>query len=222
MEMRKACRLGQAVPSEAVENEFNSGGEIHLVPDGDVEGGRALLRAENHADLLMTIEERHCGVGFGCWFGVFTDEPALRYPDCWAIQEEPQMAGNPEASWMGETMAIDEHHIGLCWELREELEVHRRLPEGEEARDVGERGLCLRFCSFEDFHRLYITDNDPGGEQWTLLDATQIKRCHRSDVFEMECWPALYPRSEHALDPPRLVRGDSPRMELIDVHQRVG
>src|SRR5438876_4980794 len=56
------------------------------------------------------------------------------------IEEQPHMTGNPEATWMCNTLAIKNDDIWSTLELRKDLQQGRGFTEGQQAGNVGEVG----------------------------------------------------------------------------------
>src|SRR5438445_224305 len=69
-------------------------------------------------------------------------EPALAAADGWDTEEEAEMARDADAARMSVALAVNHHHVGPPFELRECLEQDRRLAERQEPRHIGERVLA--------------------------------------------------------------------------------
>jgi len=108
------------------------------VPDGDVDGGDAVAGAEDEADEVGAVPQLGAASGFRRGLFVAAYEATLGHAYGGDVQEEAQVAGDAEASGVGEAVAVDEEEVRRPLQLLEGAGEDGHLAEGEEAGDVGE------------------------------------------------------------------------------------
>ncbi len=109
------------------------------MPNGDVDRGDAVTGAEDEADEVWAVGQLGAASRFRRGLFVLTDEAALGDAYGGDVQEEAEMAGEAEASRVGEAVAVDEEEVRRALQLLEGSGEDWHLAEGEEAWDVGER-----------------------------------------------------------------------------------
>ncbi len=108
------------------------------MPYGDVDRGDAVAGAEDEADEVGAVRQIDAASHFRSRFVVLTDEAALGHAYGGDVQEEAEVAGEAEASRVGEAVAVDEEEVRRPLQLLEGAGEDGHLAEGEEAGDVGE------------------------------------------------------------------------------------
>ena len=104
-------------------------------------------------------------------------QPALGHPHRGAVEQHPEVRGDPDPSWMQDAISIYQVHVGrkpLCLRLLDHSQIGGELPPGEVGGDVGEpdrdfcghevQGLSIRPGKHHRRHRHVpsVGDVEPG------------------------------------------------------------
>ena len=112
--------------------------------DRDIERLDAGAAAQHGADgfLLraLAVQKRHPFTLFGAGLVVAADKPRLGHADGRQIEQHAEMAGQAEASGMGDALAIAKQEIRKDGQLIDSRQEHRRLAEREQPWHVRESG----------------------------------------------------------------------------------
>src|SRR5690606_2375583 len=93
---------------------------------------------------------------------VGADQERLRAPDGRDIEEEPAVAGDPEASRVGDPVAVEDDDVRLAAEPLPCGGEGWELPEREEPRHVGELNIDDRRRLLDRLERLGVQRDDRG------------------------------------------------------------
>ena len=136
--VRPARRLGQAVSRHAGQGPAYRGLEAHAMADRNVQRFHARAGAQHRADQLACIAKgRPCTTAVR-GRSMHADEPRLGDADRRTVEQQPDVAGDPEAARVRNALAVVQDQIGRAGHLLERGEHRRRLPEREQPGNVGE------------------------------------------------------------------------------------
>jgi hypothetical protein len=130
--LRKAIAFGEA------EHPVGGLGDADAVAGRHVQWPAAIAGAEDDADEVIVVPQVGARAGGGGGLFVIADESGLGAADGRQVEEEAEVAGETEASRVGEALAIDDEQVGRALQALERPKKGRDLAEGEEAGDVWE------------------------------------------------------------------------------------
>ena len=115
--MSKSARLGEAELCATLQREPNRVGKRDPVADADIHRIDAWSRAKDTTEQLSFVMQ---GLRSANRIGrciVYPAEPALGAAQCGAVDQYAEMAGNPEAARVCQTLSVHHEHIRLTNEL---------------------------------------------------------------------------------------------------------
>src|SRR5919198_4716318 len=121
--MRQTGWFGNAHPARAFEEKADGGGQVDAMANRDKDRARFGLRADHRADDISL------------WVAQFSPRPlrlvrfliaAVQERFCaanrWLVKHQAHMGSNPHAARMGESLAIEDDHIGLGRQLLKDFD----------------------------------------------------------------------------------------------------
>jgi hypothetical protein len=150
-------------------------------------------RAERRAHDLVAVYQGSGGAAIGAGRVVRSEQEGLGHAERGPVQQNAQVAGETESAGVRQPLAVGHQHVGADPEGLQCREDRRKLPEGKEARHVGEAG---RVVEDDLVHRREVgelnADIDAGNRpdrlgEWflpdergeSLLDRTGLLGRHR-------------------------------------------
>ena len=224
--IRQPGGLRQPVAPTDPEDPLGGLLKADAVANGDVDGGDAIAGAEDEADEVGAVPQLGAASGFRRGLFVLTDEAALGHAYGGDVQKEAKVAGEAEASRVGEAVAIDEEEIRRALQLLEGAGEDGHLAEGEEAGDVGE-GDGLFDEVVLDEAEVGVGEEDDGAAPGRRFGSAQGRLAEGNvgagDVahpFEAVTGVALGDDlgGEAGLDGGRFGGGDAPGVEVTELH----
>ena len=110
--MRPARRLGQTIAPTATQDDLDRGLQTHPVADGDVDRLAAPTGADRPADDLVIVDDIALGADLLAERPVPTGQERLGAADGGAVEQHPQMAGDPQPARVGQAVAVDDEQVG--------------------------------------------------------------------------------------------------------------
>lgn len=105
--------------------------------DGDVERPDSVPCSHDGPNRSPAVTERDPGAALGSRLAVLSDQPGLGAPDAGAAEEDAEMGRHAEASWMSDSLPVEENEIGTAPESGEGADEMRPLAERKIAGNVG-------------------------------------------------------------------------------------
>ena len=90
-----------------------------------------------------------------------TDQQALRASQAGTVEDDADMAGEPEPPRVGHPLPVKEKRVGFATELTQNGQEHRGFPEGEQTRYVGKPRGPPDNVLLNHFSRGNVPDDDP-------------------------------------------------------------
>jgi len=218
----EARGLRQPVAAAEAEHPLSGLLKANAMPHRDVDRGDTVPGAHHQADKVEAAPELSAGAGLGRRLGVLSHQAGLGDADRGQVQEQTQVTGDAEASRMGEAMAVHEEKVRHSLQLLEGAGQGGYLPEGQEARYVGEGDRLLDDVLLDEC-QFGIGENHNSSAGQGRLAA--VRPVHEGDVGGGDVANALKSPfsddlgSEPSLDGCRLGRGYMPGMQVTQAHE---
>src|ERR671916_121697 len=128
--MRQSSWFGQERAVAATgKGDLNRGVDADLVARRNEERLVPGTGPHSRADDLVAIDERRVGAEGALRFFVLADEAAFGATDCWPVQDDPEVGGKAEATWVGVALTVAEDDVRFRGEIGQRVEDRRRLAE---------------------------------------------------------------------------------------------
>ena len=201
-------RLGEAVARATTENGVDRCIEGDAMADADVDRFDAVAGSEGRTHSLAAIHQRGVRSSTYSRFITGSHEHTFRDADARSIKYHPDMAGEPEASRMGQPLAVEHEQVRLATDLRQCGQQRGGFAKRKQARNVGKRHLRAGHMLLEHLARRHVPDNHPRDAHRPIPLEGQIRAGYETDSARA---PVPYhPVRETALQRDRLGRGDGP------------
>lgn len=170
-DVSQACRLRKAILLNTGHDHPNGIFQGCEMSDADEDRLDAAAGPQDRAHGLAPVNQRGEPSGRRGRVAVLAAKPTLGTPDGRAVDQQTRVRGQTESPGVGQTLAVEDEHVGYGLELAHGGQSRRYFPEAEQSGNVREphRPPGQRFLN--DRAGLEIVDYDAGHA--TLLVGTE-------------------------------------------------
>ena len=111
--MGQAGRLGQPIAPAALHRPVESSGQVHLVPDGDIDRGCCGLGAQGSPNHLCPIIDLGIAARLSPYWLMPSPEKGLGAADARPVEKEPQVSGKTHLPGMGDSLPVKDNEVGV-------------------------------------------------------------------------------------------------------------
>ena len=139
-QMGLAQRLGDPIAGRALQGPGDGGSEINAVPHGYVYRLHSGPRSHGGTHRVSLVDQGRASAALRCKGAVLADEDGLGAANGREVKQHAEVAGQAEPARVGQALAVYQEKIGRTGEPGHRGEDGWRLPEREQAGDIGELG----------------------------------------------------------------------------------